>query len=108
MRLGGCSQLVANEIEKHAGIECRVAVLGHLQRGGTPTPFDRLLATRFAVEALELVVSGQYNRMVALCGSSMQAVPLKEVKKGQRTVPLDSPLLKVAQAVGTSFGADLP
>ena len=107
MRLGGCSQLIANQIEKESGIECRIAVLGHLQRGGTPSAYDRLLATEFAVKAVELVAAGQYNKMVALRGNHMEAVSLDEVVKGQKTVPLDSPLIKVAQAVGSSFGAEL-
>lgn len=104
-RLGGCSQIIAKEIEDATGIECRVTVLGHLQRGGTPTSYDRLLATRFGVQALELVVSGQFNTMVALKGSEVTAVPIEKVMGKQRLVPLDSPLVKVARAVGTSFGA---
>lgn len=106
-RLGGVSHIIANQIEERMDTECRVAVLGHLQRGGTPTPFDRLIATRFAVFAVELVASKQFNTMVALKGSDLVAVPIEKVMDKQRLVPPDSPLVKVAQSVGTSFGARL-
>jgi ATP-dependent phosphofructokinase / diphosphate-dependent phosphofructokinase len=106
-RLGGCSQIIAQEIEEATGIECRVTVLGHLQRGGTPTPYDRLLATQFGVHALELVVSKKFNTMVALKGSEVTEVPIKNVMGKQRVVPLDCPLVHVAKAVGTSFGEKL-
>jgi ATP-dependent phosphofructokinase / diphosphate-dependent phosphofructokinase len=107
IRLGGVSQIVASLIERATNVDCRVAVLGHLQRGGTPTPYDRLLATRFAIKAMELVSKGEFNRMVALRNGAMDSVPISEVVGKQKTIPLDSPLIKVAKAVGTSFGGSV-
>ena len=107
IRLGGVSHIVSNLLERNTGMECRVTVLGHLQRGGTPTPYDRLLATRFAIKAMDLVARGQFNRMVALRSGAMDSVPISEVVNRQRTIPLDSDLVRVAKAVGTSFGANI-
>ncbi|GLI32966.1 6-phosphofructokinase [Desulforhabdus amnigena] len=107
VRLGGVSHVIAGELERETGIECRVAILGHVQRGGSPTPSDRLLGTRFAVKAMELVAMEQFNHMAALKGNELVAVPLEEVAGRQRLVPLDSPLIKAAISVGTSFGAKL-
>ncbi|MDC0357314.1 ATP-dependent 6-phosphofructokinase [Oligoflexia bacterium] len=106
IRLGGCSHVIANQIEKKSDIECRVTVLGHLQRGGAPTPRDRMLATRFAVRAVEYFKQGIFNHMVALKGQNLQPVPLTEVMGKQRLVPTNSPLVKVALSVGMSFGVD--
>jgi 6-phosphofructokinase 1 len=107
VRLGGVSQAIAAQIERETGIESRFTVLGHVQRGGTPTPLDRLLATQFAVRAIEMVQSGTFNHMVALKGNRMVPVPLEKVMGRQRLVPLDSPLITSALALGTSFGAKM-
>jgi len=104
IRLGGISHHIANQIEQATNIECRVAQLGHLQRGGTPTPLDRILATQFAVKSVELVVNGEFNKMVALKGNDIVAVPIEKVMGKQKLVPKDSSLIKVAISVGTSFG----
>ncbi len=104
IRLGGIGHVVADDIEKLAGIETRVAVLGHLLRGGIPTPADRLLATRFGVEAMRLLVNGEFGQMVALSGHAITAVPLAKVVGQPRTVPADSELLDAARAVGTCLG----
>lgn len=106
VRLGGISHVIANQIEKETDIECRVTIIGHLQRGGTPTPFDRLLATQFAVKAMELVAKKQFNRVVAYKGGEMVPVALEKVAGKQRLVPIDSPLIQVAKAVGTNLGVD--
>jgi 6-phosphofructokinase 1 len=105
VRLGGVAIKLGNDIEDLTGLETRATVLGHLQRGGPPTANDRILATRFGVEAAELVVSGQFNRMVALRGTEIVSVPITEVGGRTRTVPLDSPLLDVVESVGASLGA---
>jgi len=105
VRLGGISHLIASQIEHAVNIECRVAILGHLQRGGTPTAFDRLLATHFGVKAVELVVTRQFNQMVALKGQDMTSVPIENVMNRQRTVPIDHPYINVARSVGTSFAS---
>ncbi len=104
IRLGGVSIKLGNDIEDVTGLETRATVLGHLQRGGPPTPNDRVLATRFGVAAADLIASGQFNRMVALRGTDVVNVPISEVGGRTRTVPLDSPLLDVAESVGTCLG----
>ncbi len=104
VRLGGISLKLGNEIEDRTGLETRATVLGHLQRGGSPTAYDRILATRFGVGAADLLVQGRLNQMVALRGDQIVAVPLQEVGGRTRKVPLDSPMLDVAEAVGTCLG----
>jgi 6-phosphofructokinase 1 len=101
---GRVSSLVAKAISKRLGIETRVTVLGHLQRGGIPTPFDRILATRFGTYAAELLAQGEYNRMVAMKGAEVTSVPIENVAGKVKLVPLDHPLLRTARHVGTSFG----
>ncbi len=78
IKLGGVGQVVSDEIEKRTGYETRVTVLGHLQRGGTPTAFDRVLATRFGVAAIDLIHQGNYGKMVSLKGTQIVAIPISE------------------------------
>jgi len=104
LRFGGIAHLIADEIEKASEIECRVAILGHLQRGGTPTPLDRILATQFAIKSMELVINKQFNQMVAIKGSEITAVPIKKVMGKQKLVPRDSELIDAGLSIGTSFG----
>jgi len=104
-RLGGIGHVVAQEIVTRTGLEARVVVLGHLQRGGTPTALDRVLSTRFGHHAFELVAQRTFNRMVCLNGSHVIDRPLEEVAGPPRTVPPDHPLIRAATAVGTEFGA---
>jgi 6-phosphofructokinase 1 len=101
---GGVSNRVAKAITRRIGMETRVTVLGHLQRGGIPTPFDRVLATRFGTHAAEMLAEGAYNRMVALRGSEVTSVPLENVAGRTKLVPLDHPLIRAARRVGTNFG----
>ncbi len=107
VRLGGVSHVIAKQIEDQTGIECRVAVLGHLQRGGTPTPLDRLLATQFSVKAMDLFKKGKFNNMVAMQGNKLVAVPLEKVMNRQRKVPVPCELINAAVSVGTSFGVKM-
>jgi len=79
VRLGGIGAALAEELEELTGFETRVTVLGHVQRGGTPTAYDRVLATRFGIKAAELAIAGEYGRMVALLGHEVDSVPLAEV-----------------------------
>lgn len=88
-RLGGIGAVLGRELESRLGVETRVTVLGHVQRGGTPTAFDRVLATRYGVAAIELVHTGQFGMMAALKGSSIEAVPLQEVVDKTKTVDMD-------------------
>jgi phosphofructokinase-like protein len=87
VRLGGIGQRLANEIEKRTGKEARCTVLGHIQRGGTPTAFDRVLATRFGVHAIEAVREGAFGMMVALRGTNITRVPLAEATSELKLVP---------------------
>lgn len=104
LRLGGVGNVIANDIEERTGLETRVTVLGHLQRGGTPTASDRILATRFGVKAAELCQTGVGGVMVALRGTEIVAVPLSDIAGKNRTVSADHPLIKVAKQVGTCMG----
>src|SRR6266702_237050 len=87
VRLGGIGQQLANEIEKRTGKEARCAVLGHIQRGGTPTAFDRVLATRFGLQAIGAVHDAAFGIMVALRGNDIVRVPLAEATRELKVVP---------------------
>jgi ATP-dependent phosphofructokinase / diphosphate-dependent phosphofructokinase len=105
-RLGGVGQWVAEEIAKRTGKETRSLVLGHLQRGGPPTTFDRLLGTRFGAAAVRAVADGDFETMVALKPPTIVRVPLKVAVGDGRTkrVPLDSDVMQSARGLGISFG----
>ena len=103
-RLGGIGSQVASELERRTGKETRSVVLGHLQRGGAPTSFDRVLATRFGGKAVELIHEGDFGKMVANHPPNIVAVPLEEVVGKTKQVPLDLDLVQTARAVGVSFG----
>ena len=94
IRLGGIGQHLAKEIEKRLGVETRFTVLGHVQRGGSPTAYDRVLATRYGVEAVDLVKNGHFGKMVALRGYKIVPVDLTESVTKLRTVDMD--LYKIA------------
>lgn len=104
VRLGGIGEKIASDIENMTGLETRVTVLGHLQRGGEPSPFDRLLATRLGSNACDLVAKRNFGKIVALKGTDIVTVDLKKVVKNIRRVRQDNPIIKSALAVGTSFG----
>jgi ATP-dependent phosphofructokinase / diphosphate-dependent phosphofructokinase len=88
-RLGGVGQMLADEIEQRTGKEARCTVLGHIQRGGTPTAFDRVLATRFGVHAIRAVADGAFGTLVALRGTDIIRVPLSEATTKLKLVPPD-------------------
>lgn len=94
VRLGGVGYFLGKEIENRTGIETRVVMLGHLQRGGSPTAFDRILATRFGIAAIDLVNQGKFGLMVALKGNKIVPVPLKDVIGKRKTV--DPKLYEIA------------
>lgn len=104
VRLGGIGNYLAAEIERFTGIECRATVLGHLQRGCPPIPFDRLLGTRFGVKAVELAANNVFGVMVTLHGDVVGKIELKEAVKSIKVVPADHELINVARAVGISLG----
>ncbi len=89
VRLGGIGEWLEKEIEKRTGIETRSVVLGHVQRGGSPTAFDRVLATRFGLAAVDAVKQGNLNVMVSLQGEKITTIPIKEAVKANRIVPED-------------------
>lgn len=104
IRLGGIGQLVGELIEEATGIETRVTVLGHIQRGGSPTPFDRALATRLGVAAAERALAGQWGVMLCLKGLEIDAIPLEEATRGTKPVQPDNSMVRAARAIGISFG----
>lgn len=104
IRLGGVSYKIAEAIEEALGIETRVTILGHLQRGGTPTAFDRWLATRYGVKATELLNKGETGTMVSLRGTKISSVPIKEAIGSLHLVLPDSEEVQTAKATGVSFG----
>jgi ATP-dependent phosphofructokinase / diphosphate-dependent phosphofructokinase len=104
IRYGGVGFVLGAKIEELTGIETRTVVLGHLQRGGVPTPFDRVLATRLGTKAVDMIDKKAYGHMVGISCNSLVEVPLEEVAKGQRTVPLNDPLVRAARSVGTCLG----
>lgn len=95
---------IAAEVEEATGQETRVAVPGHIQRGGSPCPYDRMLSTRFGVEAAQLIINEQYGNMVALVNNEIVPVPLSEIAGKLKTVPVDSPIIQNARDLGISFG----
>ena len=103
-RLGGAGMACAKQLEQLAGKESRHVVLGHLQRGGAPTSFDRTLATRFGGKAVEMLLKGNFGKMVANHPPDLVPIPLGDVVGKIKTVPLDSDLLTTARALGVSFG----
>jgi len=104
IRLGGACRVLETQLEQYIRSEVRSVLLGHVQRGGTPTPYDRNLATVYGSYAASMAADGAYGRMVAFHDGRFTSVPLEEVAGKTRTIPLDAPMLAAALAVGTSFG----
>ncbi|TET66778.1 MAG: 6-phosphofructokinase, partial [Candidatus Zixiibacteriota bacterium] len=96
VHLGGIGNVLAKAIEKRTGYETRVVILGHVQRGGSPTAFDRILGTRFGIKAVDLVHAGDFGKMVSLQGNKIVAVPLSEATARIKTV--DEELYGIAEA----------
>jgi 6-phosphofructokinase len=103
-RLGGIGEYIARGLEPLTNKECRHVVLGHLQRGGTPTSYDRVLATRFGSYAVELLQAGHFGVMTALHSPNVVAVPIASVVGRTRNVPPDSDIVRTAKHVGICFG----
>jgi len=96
-RLGGVANTLAQEIEKRTGIETRTVILGHVQRGGSPSAFDRVLATRYGLGAIEMVHRGEFGRMAALRGNKIVSVPIADAIAKNRTV--DQEMMNVAEGI---------
>ncbi len=104
LRLGGVGHWLQEALQPRVESEVRTTLLGHLQRGGSPTAFDRVLATRFGVHAAQLVKTGRYGEMVALQGENITSLPITEVAGKSRNVPPDHALVQVARNIGVSLG----
>ncbi len=104
IKLGGVGKAVTEEIERRLHRETRLCILGHLQRGGTPTTFDRVLATMFGAHAVRLVVEGRFGEMIASRPPEMVSVPIIEAVHKIRQVDPNGPAVQAARALGISFG----
>ena len=103
-QLGGIGEVVASRIQENTGRETRVTVLGHLQRGGSPTPYDRILSTKFGAFAIDLASKKKFGRMVALKGNDIRNVKIEDAIAHQKLVKPDDQAVFAARAVGISFG----
>lgn len=95
---------VAKEIEEASGLESRVTVLGYLQRGGTPSPQDRVLATQFGVAAADLLAKGEFGKLVAMQNNEIVGIPLETCAGKVKNIPVDDPLIAAGRSVGICFG----
>ena len=104
VRLGGVGHVLREQLQPYLNSEVRTTVLGHVQRGGDPTPYDRVLATRYGHKAAQLVLAGQFGQMVTLQNGQIGSVPIAQVANTQRKVPLDHELLVMARDIGICLG----
>ena len=104
MRLGGIGHKVGKEIADRTNVDVRVTVLGHIQRGGSPVPFDRNLGTRFGTAASDLVAANEFGKMVCWSCGEIRSVSLKDATRGLKLIPENSDEVKCAEAIGISFG----
>jgi len=104
IRLGGVSNLLAADIDRCTKLETRVTILGHLLRGGSPTAYDRLLATHFGCESVRMAARREFGRLIVLKGAEITSIPIAETAGKVRTVPLDSYLVTSALSTGVSLG----
>ena len=107
IRLGGISHRVASQIEGLTNIECRVTILGHLLRGGIPSAMDRILATRFGVEAVHLAEKGEFGKMAALQNNKLTSINISEVAGKMRAVGVNDSLVKTAVSLGICLGVPI-
>ncbi len=106
-RLHGAAARLGEELSKHIKLDLRSTVLGHVQRGGSPSRFDRILGTRFGEQAVRLVARGEFGKMVALRGGDVVAVDIAEANRAPKRVQLDDPLVLTARALGIAFGDEV-
>lgn len=104
IRLGGAGEKLVREIEERTGIESRCTVLGYLQRGGSPTSYDRVLSTRYGVAAAEACLRGEYNVMVSLYHDQIVTVYIQKAASEPRLVPVDSEIIRTGRQIGICFG----
>jgi 6-phosphofructokinase 1 len=103
-RAGSVGNLIGNAVAACANKEVRISVLGHIQRGGSPTPFDRILATRFGVAAVDLIAQGGFGKMVCLRNTRIESVDIAQVVGQLKNVDPQGQLVQTARAIGISFG----
>jgi len=103
-RAGAVANLIGNAIATRAKKEVRVSVLGHIQRGGSPTPFDRILGTRFGVAAVELIAQGNFGKMVCLRSGRIESVDIADAIGHMKTVDPRGQFVETARAIGICFG----
>jgi 6-phosphofructokinase 1 len=103
-RPGKVGIIIGDAIQASLDQDVRTTVLGHIQRGGSPSPFDRILSTRFGVEAVALVARGEFGRMVCLRAGEIQSVPLEDAVGAARLVDPHGSMVRTARAVGITFG----
>jgi 6-phosphofructokinase 1 len=103
-RLGGIAYQVASDLQRHIDLEIRVTVLGHIQRGGSPIAFDRILASRFGKAAADLVATGKFGSMVAVRGDDIISVPIRDAVSRPKYVDPDGQMVDTARSLGISFG----
>ena len=108
VKLGGIGEFVAHAIDERSPVEARAVTLGHVQRGGSPVANDRVLGTQFGAAATQLLLDGKGNRMVAWQKGRVTDIDITEPAEGQRTIPLDDPLVAAARSCYTSFGDTAP
>jgi len=106
LQLGGIGEKVAKKISENTGLETRYTVLGHLQRGGSPTPYDRILSTKFGTYAIQQVLKKKFGTMVALKGSEIGSVKIADAISKQKLVKPNTQAVLAASAVGVSFGTE--
>ncbi|MBN2482796.1 MAG: 6-phosphofructokinase [Candidatus Omnitrophica bacterium] len=104
VRLGGVGVSLGDKIENLTGIETRTVVLGHLQRGGSPIPADRILGTELGAKTIDFIIDKKFGCMVGVVKNQLLPIPLDVVAQGSRLVPLDHELIRAARSVGTCFG----
>ena len=104
IRLGGIANVLAEQLGQLTGVSCRGVNLGHIQRGGSPTPIDRVLGTNFGHHAMGLLMKGEKNQLVVWKDGQLGHVPLSRIAGKIKTVKMNNSLIKAAKAVGTSFG----
>ncbi len=102
--LGGIGSYVATRVAKSTGKDARVVVLGHLQRGGMPTPFDRILATRFGAAAVHMLAEGHYGEVIVMAEGAIKTIAMLECAGRTRTVPTDHEIMRAARGLGIGFG----
>ncbi len=103
-RAGAVSNAVGDAIARASKKEVRITVLGHLQRGGSPSPFDRILSTRFGVAAVDLIATGGFGRMVCLRDGRIESVPIADAVGMMKAVDPEGELVRTARAIGVCFG----